>query len=149
MKGFRQHLIDIIPQARQILAAYLMLGFFMGFLFFHGIFYYYTFNDRIPSWFLLLALALVGTVTGYLFPDLKIAILSSVVLPLAGALFCLLLFISPTASRYIVTSNISDGFFILARVLLPYLFLAFLVIFGMSFIMVAISEEYYQDETEE
>ena len=118
-----------------ILSFQLMMGVFLGFIFFYNVFYYYAFpfDTQLSAWFILLCYALVGFFVGYLFPDPRIALASSVTLPMLGTFFSFLIFISPLFSKDIISNNISDEMFILARLILTSIFLTFIVIFFTSF----------------
>ena len=132
----------------KLIAAHLMLGLFMGYLFFYSVFYYFSapFDDPVSAWFLLLSYGVVGALIGYLFPDPRIVMASSVTLPMLGAFFSFIIFISPTFSPQIISSNLSDDMFILARLILINLFLSFLVIFVTSFISLYFFDAEYDDE---
>ena len=132
----------------KIVAAQLMLGLFMGYLFFYNVFYYFSapYDDPISAWVLLLSFGIVGVLIGYLFPDPRIVIASSVTLPMLGAFFSFIIFISPTFSPVIISSNLSDDLFILARLILVNLFMSFLVIFVTSFISLYFFDAEYNDE---
>ena len=132
----------------KLVAAHLMLGMFMGYLFFYNVFYYFSapFDDPISAWVLLLSFGIVGVLIGYLFPDPRIVMASSVTLPMLGAFFCFLIFISPTFSPEIISTNLSDDLFILARLILVNIFLSFLAIFVTSFISLYFFDADYEDE---
>ena len=132
----------------KLIAAQLMLGLFIGYLFFYNVFHYFSapFDNQISAWFLVLSFGVVGVLIGYLFPDPRIAMASSVTLPVLGAFFCFLIFISPTFSPEIMSSNLSDDLFILARLILVNLFLSFLVIFVTSFISLYFFDSEYEDD---
>ena len=130
----------------RILAAEIMLGIFIGYIFFYDIFNYYSapFNNELPSWALLILLGIAGLLIGYLFPDLRITLASAVALPLLGAFFCFLIFISPLLSPDIISTNISDDIFIFARLVLVDILLSFLVIFTASFVSLYFFDENYE-----
>lgn len=132
----------------KIIAVHLMLGLFMGYLFFYNVFYYFSapFDSPISAWVLLLSFSIIGVLIGYLFPDPRIVMASSVTLPMTGAFFCFLIFISPTFSTEIISSNLSDDLFILARLILVNLILSFLVIFVTSFISLYFFDAEYDDD---
>lgn len=132
----------------KLVAAHLMLGMFMGYLFFYNVFYYFSapFDSQISAWVLLLFFSIIGVLIGYLFPDPRIVMASSVTLPLLGAFFCFLIFISPTFSPEIISSNLYDDLFIMARLILVNLFLSFLVIFVTSFISLYFFDAEFYDE---
>jgi len=127
----RKLLKNLLPQA----IMYLMLGTVIGFLFFYDMFHYYCapFNSRLPSTLLILALGFTGVAACYLYPDIIHVMVSMVLLPLLGALFCFMIFISPAFSPDIVGS-FSDWFFELARYILFDMILASVVIFCSGFV---------------
>ena len=135
-------------ETMKLIAAQLMLGMFMGYLFFYSVFYYFSapFDSPISAWVLLLFFSIIGVLIGYLFPDPRIAMASSVTLPMLGAFFSFLIFISPTFSPEIISSNLSDDLFILARLILVNIFLSFLVIFVVSFLSLYYFDAEYGDE---
>jgi hypothetical protein len=122
---------SLVPQA----SMYLMLGCFVGFLLFYDAFHYYCepFKSSLPSWLLVLALGFAGVLACFLYPDIVHVMLSMVLLPLLGAVFCFLLFISPAFSPDIVGS-LSDWLFELARYIIFDVILASVVIFCSGFI---------------
>ena len=132
----------------KLVAAHLMLGVFLGYVFFYDVFYYFSapFATPMSSWVMVLCYALAGFLVGYLFPDPRIAMASSVVLPMLGALFCFIIFISPTFSPDIISTNLSDDLFIMARLTLISISISFLVIFFTSFITLYIFDEDYEED---
>jgi hypothetical protein len=116
-------------------AMYFMLGTFIGFLFFYDVFNYYCepFTASLPSWVLAVFLLFPGVVACYLYPDIIHVMLSAILLPVSGALFCLLLYISPAFSADIV-GTFSDWLFDLARFILPDVILACVVTFSTGFV---------------
>ena len=122
---------SLVPQA----SMYAMLGCFVGFLLFYDVFHYYCapFKASLPSWLLVLALGFAGVLACFLYPDIVHVMLSMVLLPLLGALFCLLIFISPAFSPDIVGSFF-DWLFELARYIIFDMILASVVIFCSGFI---------------
>ena len=132
----------------KLVAAHLMLGVFLGYVFFYNVFYYFSapFDTQISAWVMVVFYAMVGFFVGYLFPDPRILMGSSVVLPMLGALFSFIIFISPTFSPDIISSYLSDDLFILARLIFISFFLSFLVIFFTSFITLYIFDEEYEED---
>ncbi len=128
----------------KLLAAHLMLGVFLGYIFFYNMFYYFSapFDTQISAWVMVLFYAMVGFFVGYLFPDPRIVTASSVILPMLGAFFCFIIFISPTFSPDIISNYLSDDLFIMARLILGNLFLSFLVIFITGFTMYMFDDEF-------
>ena len=128
----------------KLLAAHLMLGVFLGYVFFYNVFYYFSapFDTSISSWVMVLFYALVGFFVGYLFPDPRIVTASSAILPMLGAFFCFIIFISPTFSPDIISNYLSDDLFIMARLVLGNLFLSFLVIFITGFTLYMLDDEF-------
>ena len=90
-------------------AMYLMLGSFLGFLFFLNVFpYYVPFSDSIPIWWIfVLGLIAVGFLAGYLYPDISHVLASAILYPMLATLFCFLLFLSPTLTSDILATNTS------------------------------------------
>jgi hypothetical protein len=127
----RKQLKGLIPQA----AMYLMLGTIIGFLYFYDMFHYYSapFNSSLPSWLLILALGFIGVMAGYLYPDIIHVMASAVLLPLIGATFCYILFVSPAFSPDII-GGFSDSFFDLARYIIFDMILTAVVIFSTGFV---------------
>lgn len=128
----------------KLLAVHLMLGVFLGYVFFYNVFYYFSapFNTQIASWVLIIFYAMVGFFIGYLFPEPHIVISSSVILPMLGALFSFIIFISPTFSPDIISSYISDDLFMLTRLILGNIILSFLVIFITGFSIYMLDDEF-------
>jgi hypothetical protein len=133
----RKLLKGLLPQA----AMYLMLGTAIGFLFFYDMFYYYCapLNSNMPSWLLILALGFMGMIASYLYSDIIHVMVSTVLLPLLGAMFCFLLFISPAFSPDIIGA-FSDSFFELARYIIFDMILASIVIFSSGFLSLYVFE---------
>lgn len=127
----KKFLKDMLPQATM----YLMLGTAIGFLLFYDMFHYYCapFNFGLPSWMLIFSLGFTGALACYLYPDIIHVMVSAVLLPLLGALFCFIIFISPAFSPDIVGS-FSDWFFELARYIIFDMILASVVIFSSGFV---------------
>ena len=132
----------------ELTIAYLMLGTFLGYVFFYHIFYYLSapFNSQVSLLVIVTLYAIAGFIIGYLFPDIRMVIASSVILPILGAIFCFILSISPSLSPDIISSSLSDDIFILARVLIGAVFSAFIIIFLTGFTMHMLDDEFGNEE---
>ena len=126
----RMQVKGLFPQA----VMYMMLGFVVGFMVFYDTFYYYCvpFNSHLPSWLLVLVIGLTGILACYLYPDIFHVMVTTVMLPLLGAGFCFIMFISPAFSPDIIGA-FSDSFFEMARYILFDMILAMIVIFTTGF----------------
>ncbi|MDD4308631.1 MAG: hypothetical protein PHU53_07495 [Thermoplasmata archaeon] len=117
-------------------AMYTMLGFAIGFLIFYDMFYYYCapFNSSLPPWAFVAVLALAGILGCYLYPDIIHVMLSAVLLPALGAVFCFILYVSPAFSPEMVTTSLSDGLFVVAQYIIFDMILAFITVFASGFV---------------
>ncbi|MBA3046435.1 MAG: hypothetical protein KKH41_01375 [Candidatus Thermoplasmatota archaeon] len=137
--------LDVQEELRKLLpqiAMYLMLGIILGFVFFYDIMPYFCVPaaSDFPVWGLVSLLCVLGLVAGYLYPDIIHMLLNAIMLPLLGAVFCFLIYMSPALSPDVVATGIAEEFINMALLLMPYMVISFLTLFTVGFISMYLFE---------
>lgn len=122
---------ETLAKIGRIVVLSTLLGTALGYIYFQTVFPSVSvpLTDRYPSWLFILTLLGMGLLAGILADSLESLAIHSILSVLAGLIGAYFIFTSPVAAEEVSGVVLSQFFFVIVRMVLPLVLLAFITIF--------------------